>query len=151
MKRTNDKNQPSENSILEAMQQNWLHARHLENQRLTFTNLYAAIVAAVLAFMGQNGIDKNVYLVWFLLIFSIFGLMVVLKTNHEYGHHMRSKISGDASIRGRVRFSDCVSQRQIYLENNQSTICISRILYFDFLHVDLFVAYKIIIILLVVS
>jgi hypothetical protein len=90
MKRTNDKNQPSENSILEAMQQNWLHARHLENQRLTFTNLYAAIVAAVLAFMGQNGIDKNVYLVWFLLIFSIFGLMVVLKTNHEYGHHMQS-------------------------------------------------------------
>lgn len=90
MKRTNDKDQPSENSVLEAMQQNWLHARHLENQRLTFTNLYAAIVAAVLAFMGQNGIERNVFLIWFLLVFSVFGLMVVLKTNHEYGHHMQA-------------------------------------------------------------
>lgn len=31
----------------------WEQARHCENERLWFTNIYAAVVAAILVFMNQ--------------------------------------------------------------------------------------------------
>ena len=82
--------EPSEKSLIEALNQNWQHARHQENERLWFTNIYALLVAGVLVFLGQFGFDKHYYLVLFLLIFSIFGLIVTLKTSYEFSNHMNA-------------------------------------------------------------
>lgn len=36
-------------------EQHWLHARHLENERLWFTNIYILIVGALLAYTFESG------------------------------------------------------------------------------------------------
>jgi hypothetical protein len=82
--------QPTEENVLEALRQNWLHARHLETERLWFTNIYGVIVAGTLAFLGQYGINNHRHLMVFLFMLSLFGLLVVLKTSHEFGNHMRA-------------------------------------------------------------
>ena len=45
--------QTAQQSLTEAMNQNWLHVRHLENERLWFTNVYAVVVAGAITFLRQ--------------------------------------------------------------------------------------------------
>ena len=78
-------------------EQYWLHARHQENQRLWFTNIYAVIVAGLLAYIGV--FQKNlglfpipysrvwtyspieIVLVLFLTILSILGYVATHSWN----------------------------------------------------------------------
>jgi hypothetical protein len=71
-------------------EQYWLHARHQENQRLSFTNIYAVIVTGVFAFLGiiyqieSDNLNTNnfwllkISLLIFLIILSSFGYIMVL-------------------------------------------------------------------------
>lgn len=75
--------------LLEALRQNWLHVRHLETERWWFTNIYAVIVAGTLALPVQRDIKGFSHLISFLLVLSILGLLVVLKTSQEFTNHMK--------------------------------------------------------------
>ncbi len=58
-------------------EQYWLHARHVANERLWFTNVYVLIVASTLAFMATSqGSMINLWLLVFLLIFSTIGFFI---------------------------------------------------------------------------
>lgn len=75
-------------------EQYWLHARHQETQRLSFTNIYAIIVAGVFAFLGviykleitdeYDYLPLKVLLIIFLLILSLFGYLLVLTWNYPF-------------------------------------------------------------------
>ena len=68
------------------LEQNWLHLRHVEDQRMWFTNIYAIVVAGCLSFIGVHGggfLRPYSFIVYFLLIFSALGLLQSLKTNAE--------------------------------------------------------------------
>ena len=41
----------NDNSLKEIYEQYWLHARHVADERLWFTNIYILIVVGVLAFL----------------------------------------------------------------------------------------------------
>ncbi|PNX47920.1 MAG: hypothetical protein BV456_10380 [Thermoplasmata archaeon M8B2D] len=64
-------------------EQYWLHARHVENERLWFTNIYAVIVAGFLAYLGvvENNNPINLILIFFLLILSLFGYIITQAWN----------------------------------------------------------------------
>lgn len=79
---------PSENAMLETLTQNWSHCRHLENERLTFTGIYSGILAGTLAILGGANFESNLYLLWFLLIFSVLGIFLCYKTTREFDNHM---------------------------------------------------------------
>jgi hypothetical protein len=81
-------NQKDSKVLMEILTQNWLHIRHIENQRLQFTSIYTLLVAGILAFLGNFGFSGQAYLVGFLVIFSIFGLIVTLKVNLEFDNHL---------------------------------------------------------------
>jgi len=53
-------------------EQHWLHARHVENERLWFTNIFAVIVAGLLAFMftSENNGTPN--------LFAVYGGLLIL-------------------------------------------------------------------------
>ena len=55
-------------------EQYYLHARHVENERLLFTNIFAAIVAGILAYMSQAGLTW--YACSFLILLSVLGLLM---------------------------------------------------------------------------
>jgi hypothetical protein len=80
---------PSEKALLEALTQNWLHCRHLENERLNFTSVYSVIVAGVLAVLGQVNFKGYTYLLFFLLVLSILGLLFSSKIDLEFNNHMQ--------------------------------------------------------------
>jgi hypothetical protein len=54
-------------------EQYWQHARHVENELLTFTSFYAVIVAGSFIFLNPNsGIESTIVMI-FVMFLSIFG------------------------------------------------------------------------------
>jgi len=68
-------------------EQNWLHARHVENERLWFTNIYAVVMAGSLVLMSETG------LIWplasFLLILSFLGFCMCHALRIAFIQHSR--------------------------------------------------------------
>ncbi len=59
-------------------EQYWLHARHVENERLWFTNIYAALVAGVFVILGRLDLSShNIELVVRLSFLFLFALSLI--------------------------------------------------------------------------
>lgn len=54
-------------------EQYWQHARHVENELLTFTSFYAIIVAGSFIFLKSNSGIENTIIMIFVMFLSIFG------------------------------------------------------------------------------
>lgn len=73
-------------------EQHWLHARHVENERLWFTNIFALIVAGLLAFLGTVE-DKEllslfaIYAGCFIFILSMLGYFLCLTWRAPFVEH----------------------------------------------------------------
>lgn len=81
-----------EQAILEAFKENWQHARHVENERLSFTQFYAMIVG-VAATVGLQNNDKTtaflmLALAFFILFLSFLGLMLSHTWGKTFDSHM---------------------------------------------------------------
>ena len=67
------------------LQQNWENVRHIKNERLTFTNIYAIVTAGALSLLntvkGQG--RAEIFLLLFLWFFSIIGLLTSLRLKEE--------------------------------------------------------------------
>ncbi|RLJ70817.1 hypothetical protein BCF55_1100 [Hydrogenivirga caldilitoris] len=84
-----DKPIPDKKLLIEAFNQNWLHIRHLENERLHFTHIYAVLVGGILVFGGRYGFDNYIFLVIFMLAYTFLGLIVSIKILIEFYLHMK--------------------------------------------------------------
>jgi hypothetical protein len=84
--------EPDIQALIAAFEQSWLHARHKESERLWFTNIYAVIVAWVLAYISSTNFDavNYFYLSVFLLIFSVLGIFFSIKIDAGYRNHMNN-------------------------------------------------------------
>jgi hypothetical protein len=56
---------------LEAFRQNWEQARHAEKVRMTFTNFYFLIVAAIIAFLSSVNQGINLVSMWYVFFIPI--------------------------------------------------------------------------------
>ena len=88
--------------LLTVLEQNWLHARHVENERLWITNIYVLIVAGVLSFLRFNEKGANLkislsIIILFLIFFSLLNLFIIIKLNNEFKNHIK-KIDKIVSI-----------------------------------------------------
>jgi len=68
-------------------EQNWLHARHVENERLWFTNIYAVVMAGSLILMSETGLIWS--LASFLLILSFLGFCMCHALRIAHVQHSR--------------------------------------------------------------
>ena len=70
----------------------WNHTRQCINERLWFTNIYAAVLAAILVYMGEMSSRDNFGSVFLLAIFgiilSIIGYLVVIAVSLGYDHYI---------------------------------------------------------------
>lgn len=86
--------QEYKDELIAIFKEHWNHARHCENERLWFTNIYAVVVAAVLVFIGNAAygvladFDSAALLALFGLILSVIGFLVVTALTLGYLHHM---------------------------------------------------------------
>ncbi|MCK4273312.1 MAG: hypothetical protein KAW90_00360 [Dehalococcoidales bacterium] len=94
-----------EEIYINIMKENWLHARHIETERMWFANIYAVIIVAVTAYVAQHGIGyfsiatlKIIVIV--LLLISLIWFFITLKLNFAFKNHMDAikKIFDDKKI-----------------------------------------------------
>lgn len=87
-----------ENILFHAFNQNWLHARHVERERLQLFYFYTIIVSGVISVIFAvvtKGLDlegASLFIViiplWFLFSLSFFIYSAFLKLNAEFGHNI---------------------------------------------------------------
>jgi hypothetical protein len=85
--------QPVPGSLETALQENWNHARHVENLRERYNSFYWFLWAAILSYVGRKGdfgnnIQENKYLFGLLAVMSFAVLLTTLKWNAEFANHM---------------------------------------------------------------
>ena len=78
---------------MEILKENYLHARHIETERMWFANIYAVIIAAMAAYVAQQGIDSSSIatlkiIVTVLLLISLIWFGITLKLNLAFKNHM---------------------------------------------------------------
>ncbi len=76
-------------------EQYWLHARHQENQRLWFTNIYAMIVTGVFTYFSAKRFD--VIILMFLLLLSLLGYFLIYTWNISFT--IFSRLAEEIAIR----------------------------------------------------
>ncbi len=76
------------NVFIDIMKENWLHARHVETERMWFVNIFAAITVGTIVYLSKMGLEVFPLIV--LLLFSLFCLWVTIKLNAEFGNHMKA-------------------------------------------------------------
>lgn len=82
------------NELIAMYKEHWEHARHCEKEIFWFTNIYAVIVAAILAFMKQTSLCEHtdfgiaLLLAFFGLILSVFGLLIVIALTQGFHNYM---------------------------------------------------------------
>ena len=86
---TNSTEEPSEVSLLTTLEQNCLHARHVESIRLWFTNIYVIVAATILGLIGTSRTEQLSLLTIFLLIFSIAGIVVTYNSTAAFKNHVK--------------------------------------------------------------
>lgn len=87
-------------------EQHWLHARHVENERLWMTNIFALIVAGLLAFLGSVE-DKElfsrfaIFVGLFIFIMSMLGYLLCLTWRAGFVEHvaLARKMLKDARLK----------------------------------------------------
>src|SRR6185369_410033 len=71
--------------LLAVYLQNWENARHIKNERLSFTNIYCIVAAGLLSFLhtvaGKRELEISMLL--FLVLFSLIGLLTSLRLKAE--------------------------------------------------------------------
>lgn len=83
---------PSKQLIIAMYEQNWENVRHIKNERLWFTNIYAIVVAAVLSFLHSStsaGII-SVSLQAFIFLLSIIGFLISLRLKSELENYLNT-------------------------------------------------------------
>jgi heme/copper-type cytochrome/quinol oxidase subunit 3 len=68
--------------------QRWLHARHQESQRLTFTSIFVLIFGGILTVSLQfESLDLKLILLIFLAFLSFFGMLIIDRWNQSFIHN----------------------------------------------------------------
>jgi hypothetical protein len=84
---------PSKNrALLTVFQQHWENARHIKNERLSFTNIYAIVSAGILSLLHsiRGEFVLEISLLDFLGCFSVIGLLTSLRLKAELENCLHS-------------------------------------------------------------
>jgi hypothetical protein len=75
---------------LDLIKENFNHARHVENERLQFAQIYGAIVAGSFALSSTGGMSIPLYttLLIILCIIGGFGFILTIKLSYELANHI---------------------------------------------------------------
>jgi hypothetical protein len=80
--------EPRADALRLILEQNCLHARHVESVRLRFTSIYVVVVGAVFALIGSGKLQDRPFILVFLLALSIAGIVVTHNLEGAYRNHV---------------------------------------------------------------
>ena len=82
---------PQIDFLMSCFEQNLEHARHVENERLTFNSIYMALVGGVLAFVYSTEVKYVMFSVGVTVLLIITGFIAMLLTkrwDHTFDRHI---------------------------------------------------------------
>ncbi len=89
-------------------EQNWLHARHIENERLWFTNVYVVLIVALMAILGTSNISPTSGTLFplysIIAYFSFLGLGFCMKIRIEFHNHTTK---AEQNVRRMAELAQC--------------------------------------------
>jgi len=72
-------------------EQHWLHARHVENERLWFANIFTAILVGTISVIRKQLFDPaSIPLIVLLMALSVIGMLMSIKFDSIYKTHKRA-------------------------------------------------------------
>ena len=75
--------------LLQMIQEQWSQARQSESQRATMTNYIIAISSAILGFIVDKGLVRNIWpLTILLIVLGIYGALFSAKLYERFRHHI---------------------------------------------------------------
>src|SRR5437667_5729616 len=77
-------------ALLAVFQQHWENARHIKNERLSFTNIYAIVSAGILSLVHSLDGVFEISILGFLCCFSVIGLLTSLRLKAELEECLRN-------------------------------------------------------------
>jgi hypothetical protein len=88
----NSADEPSEKTLLTALKENWLHARHEESQRFWFLNIYIVVTGAIIKMILEEGLSSITAIasLVFLFVLSLSVFLIIIKVNAEFSNHIRA-------------------------------------------------------------
>jgi hypothetical protein len=83
---------PERSALLIVFTQHWENARHIKNERLSFTNIYCIVSAGILSLLHSMQGERvmEVSILFFLLLFSLIGLLTSLRLKAELEECLRN-------------------------------------------------------------
>lgn len=76
------------NFLSQCLTENLEHARHAENERLTFNSIFLALVAGAMAFAGSLDPVMSAAIYLFLTIAGFLSIMLTARWNNTFSRHM---------------------------------------------------------------
>lgn len=90
-----DEDRPTAAALIAALQENWLHARHVENLRERQNYLYWVAWGAILAYLASSSGARSTIsgpdLTWLFVLMAVFSAVALstsLKWTAEFGNHI---------------------------------------------------------------
>ncbi|MBI3417499.1 MAG: hypothetical protein HY043_19585 [Verrucomicrobia bacterium] len=96
-------------ALLVVFQEHWENARHIKNERLSFTNIFSIVSAGILSLLHsiQGEFLLEISILVFLCCFSLIGLLTSLRLKAELEHCLHS-IESTVTQLGMERFMPAV-------------------------------------------
>lgn len=95
--------------ILSIIEQNLLHARHVELERLTFNSLYMTIVGVGLAFIFDKAYNEfiSIGFILFLMLLGVITILLTIRWNDAFYIHWKEAEKGYNNLRTKYFDSLC--------------------------------------------
>lgn len=74
--------------LTECMEQNLEHARHVENERLTFNSIFLALAAGSLAFAGSMAVEFSVMVYAAMVAAGFISILLTARWNNTFNRHL---------------------------------------------------------------
>ncbi len=87
---TRELNENENEFLIACMSENLEHARHVENERLTFNSIYMAMVAGVLAFVYSLDAPKGfaIGITALMIVLGLLAIMLTMRWDQTFDQHI---------------------------------------------------------------
>lgn len=108
--------------IMNFINQNLMHARHVENERLTFNSIYMAMIGGILAFSFSIDIPLlSIFLIVTLLVLGRIAVALTQRWDFVFDAHINAAEKGYRLIEDHYLKGDLQDAEEVYYELKDDT------------------------------
>lgn len=109
--------------VMNFINQNLMHARHVENERLTFNSIYMAMIGGILAFSFSIDIPLlSIFLIITLLVLGRIAVALTQRWDYVFDAHINAAERGYKIIEDYYLKGDLQDAEEVYNQSKDDTV-----------------------------